>query len=436
MSTYGESLDIALHLKYVENQEVKMHITDYDYRKIGDGLIEKVDNWLDLLGQGYIWYVDGCEHGRRQDWLREQGEAVFGSSEAGARLEEERQKGQALFKKMGLYQPESHNFKDIDVAIGFIKSHPDKKWILKQNGDAPKSINHKTKFDGGIDMLYHLEKLKKSWNESDYGVFDCDLMEQVEGLEVAVSGFWNGHDWIRNKEGKIVAFLNFEHKKESNGDMGETTGETGTVFVTADESHKLVKLLLENQTLKEILTATGFRGVFDINGCMTQRGYVGFEPTMRPGIPSSSWEMLSGAGLNSRTSLLLEAVAKGQDIPINPFIGTGIVVVVTAKPYPIVEADTTAENSLGEKLWIIKNDKIVEDFDIDQRLHIHLANFYKDGSDYLVATKSGYLYTVTMRGRNVKDCRVKVLDYIKKNTYISGMKYRTDIGEKLEAKGF
>src|ERR1700733_15021154 len=100
---------------------------------------------------------------------------------------------------MGFKQPESHNFTDIDEAIDFVKENKDTRYILKQNGDAPKHLNHMGKFKGNEDMIYHLEELKKGWNESQYGSFDCDLMEVVEGVEVAASAFFNGHDWLRDK---------------------------------------------------------------------------------------------------------------------------------------------------------------------------------------------------------------------------------------------
>lgn len=435
MSEFGEILDVALHLKYVEGHEVLMYITDGDHKKIGDGLVEKEDNWLRRLGQGYIWIVDGCTYGDRQDWLREKGEAVFGSSAKAAKLEEDRQIGQAFFRRLGLKQPESHNFKRIEDALKFVLENKEKKFILKQNGNAPKHLNHKTKFDGGVDMIYHLQKLQKSWNTSEWGEFDCDLMEQVEGMEVAVSAFFDGQNFVKGKDGKTVAFLNFEFKKESEGDNGETTGETGTVFVSANSDHKLVKLLIENPVTIDILRKTKFRGVFDINGCLTKEGYVGFEPTSRPGVPSSSYEFLS-SGLVSTAAQMFETVSKGTGKPIELYQGTGIVVVVTAKPYP-VEADLDKEaTSIGEKLWILNGKNIQKEFTPEQRKHIHLENFYKDGSDYLIATKNGYLLTVTMRGKNVADAREKCLAYIKDNIYISGMKWRTDIGKKLEEQGF
>ena len=42
------------------------------------------------------------------------------------------------------------------------------RYILKQEGDASKSINYLAKFDDNTDLIYHLEELKKKWNEAEF----------------------------------------------------------------------------------------------------------------------------------------------------------------------------------------------------------------------------------------------------------------------------
>ena len=44
-------------------------------------------------------------------------------------------------------------------------------------------------------MVFHLNSLKKRWNQDAYGDIDFDLMEVVEGLEVACSAFFNGNNF-------------------------------------------------------------------------------------------------------------------------------------------------------------------------------------------------------------------------------------------------
>lgn len=424
---YGEILDLAIHLKNLGN-EVVVYIQSDEYKKIGDGIVDKADNWYEYLGKDYIWVFDGCENGKLQDWLRSKGEYVFGGSEKGDKLENDRQLGQALFKKAGYPQPFSQNFKDIGEAQSFVNENKDKRWILKQNGNAPKHLNHMGKFDDNIDMLYHLNELEKSWNTAEYGEFDCDLMEVVDGMEVAASAFFNGTDWMKNKDGKVVGFLNFEEKKETNGNMGETTGEMGTTFYGVTEDNKLFKEIILNETIKKALKNIGFRGVFDINGSLTKNGYVAFEPTCRFGVPATAYEFIEGM---ENTDDMIVSVAMGENKPINIKQGIGMVMVVASKPFPLEGDIPENMTSLGEKLWILHNKKPVKEFSSDQKKHIHLYNFHNDG-DYKVATKSGYLLTVTGTGKDIKTTRNNLIEYIKNNLYISGMKIRTDIGSRVE----
>ena len=431
ISSFGELLDVAIHLQDVEKEKVVFCVTEKDYQKIGDGLVEKDLDWHNYLGKGYIWVIDGCEQADLQDWLRDQGEDVVGTNKIMSDYEDNRQKGQELFRKAGFRQPESSNFTDIEEALNFIKENPYKRYILKQNGSAPKSINHMGKFDGGIDMIYHLEQLKKSWNEHEFGAFDCDLMEIVEGVEVAASAFFNGHDWLRNSAGKVVGFLNFEEKKQSNGNLGETTGETGTTFFGCDEDNEIFRDILLRPQITKVLSESNFRGVFDINGSVTDEGFVAFEPTSRFGIPATSYEFMEG--LETKTADLLEAMACGYNQEINVKKGWGMCMVIFAKPYP-AEADLPKEHtSVGEKLWILQDGNPIDDFTPKQKRKVHLENFCKDeDGNYKVATGNGYLFVVTGVGSSIPHTRKKLIKFIKENLYISGINYRTDIGERIE----
>lgn len=126
VSEYGELLDLAMHLKFNEGHDVLLHIPGHDTKKIGDGIIEKIDDSWIHMGQGYIWVFDGCVRGKRQDWLRSKGELVFGGTEKGDKLENDRQMGQKLFKAAGFHQPISKNFKGpsaFDDAIKYINEN-------------------------------------------------------------------------------------------------------------------------------------------------------------------------------------------------------------------------------------------------------------------------------------------------------------------------
>lgn len=436
-SEHGEIADLASYLLHVEGHDVQLHIHNDTCRQIADGIVPQVKEWWRAVGEEYVWVFDTCSFGNLQDWLREQGESVVGGCEQADGLENDRQLGQTWFKEAGFDQPHSQNFKDIDSALAFIEEHSDTLWILKQNGDAPKSLSHKGQFETNEDMRFHLEELKKHWNEAEFGQFDCDIMEVVEGTEIAASAFFNGEDWLKNSEGRVVGFLNFEEKKEGDGGTGETCGEMGTTFVGVDESNDLFANILLRPEIKARLQSVGFRGVFDINCILADdERLVALEPTCRPGVPATSYGLMEG--MASPVGELLSAMAKGINRKIEIHMGLGMVMCVVAKPFPLeadVEDDAT---SMGERLWILQDGVPVSDFTEEQRRHIHLYNFKLKTNEesgetyYSVPTKSGYLLTVTGRGEYISTTRDAIIHYIKQNIFLSGMKYRSDIGKRVE----
>jgi phosphoribosylamine-glycine ligase len=433
-SEFGETLDLAAYMTNVCKAEVVFYIHDVHSRNVGKGIVHQVENWFQFLGQDFTWIFDSCAFGALQDWLRSKDEAVFGGCEAGDHLENDRQANQAWFREAGFHQPTSKNFTAIDAALKFVQDHADKRWVLKQNGEAPKSINHIGKFANNEDMIHHLTEMQRSWNESQFGPFNCDLMEFVSGMEVAASVFFNGNDYIRNSKGRVIGFLNFEEKKESDGGLGETCGEMGTTFLPVDERHPLFRRIVMREELTNKLKEIGFHGVFDINCIVRDDGkIVALEPTMRFGIPATSYEFIEG--LESSPCKLIDAVARGN----NPAVevkdhNVGMVMCVVAKPFPI-EADVeTQSTSLGEVLWILgKDEEPQAEFSDEQRTRIHLYNFEKsEDGKYKVATKNGYLLTITGHGDSIAATRKALIKYIRHNIYISGMKFRSDIGERVE----
>jgi len=457
-SEHGETLDLASYLFHVRKHNVIMYIQNKEMRSIGKGIVPHTEDWFDFLGKNYIWVFDSCSCGHLQDWLRSRGELVFGGCAQGDHLENNRQAGQEWFKELGFKQPFSKNFTSIDSAIRFVETHSSRKYILKQNGDAPKSINHLGKFDGSVDMIYHLNELRKSWNSQEYGQFNCDLMEVVEGLEVAASAYFNGNDFLRSVDGRVVGFLNFEEKKEGDSGTGETCGEMGTTFIGVDDSHLLFKSIICCDGMVDKLRDIGFHGVFDIN-CIVDlenpKGIVALEPTMRLGVPATSYEFIEGLGCDPAE--IIEACARGTTFDPQIKEGVGMVMCVVAKPFPCeMDVDEKA-TSIGERLWILDpktgqpspsakfEDRLEmgpwaeNHFSDEQREHIHLYNFEfaldeETGEGcYKVVSKNGYLLTVTGRqGTSIKQVRKSLIQYIKENLYLPGMKYRTDIGLRIE----
>jgi phosphoribosylamine-glycine ligase len=285
-------------------------------------------------------------------------------------------------------------------------------------------------------MLAHLWDLERGWSVQEFGPVDFDLMEVVDGFEVAASAFFNGKEFLKDETGKVAGFLNFEEKKEANGGTGETCGEMGTTFIQATEENKLFRSILLRPHILDGLRRLNFRGVFDINCIQGANGLTALEPTCRLGFPSTSYEFIEGM---ENPAEVLQGVANGEDTIVRLVPGIGMVMCLVAKPFPL-EADVEKEaTSQGERLWVLENGLPVSDFSDVQRKHTHLYNFCREvdqetgEQSYRVATKNGYLLNVTGTGKKISECRSRLIKYIKENLYVSGMKYRTDIGARVEA---
>ena len=436
-SQYGETADLAIHLQEVEGHTVLMFVEDAAYRRIAEGIIEHTTEWWRYIGKGYIFVFDGCTHGDLVEWLREQGEYVVGGTTETDSMENDRGKHQKWFKKLGFDQPISKEFTDFDEAIAFVQEHPDTQWVLKQVAEAPKSLSHVGKFENSQDVLFKLRELQKSWKEHEYGPVAFEMMEKVEGTEIAASAFFNGKQFLKNGSGRVVGYINAEDKKESDGQLGSTTGETGTSFLGATEDNELFRSILLREGIEEYLAGNDYRGVWDVNCILTADGrLVALEPTCRFGVPATSYEFMFG--LKTETGDLLEAMAKGINRKVEFYPGVGMVVVVTAKPFPL-EADVEDEGtSLGERLWILQEGEPIEDLTPDHLSRLGLYNFERVEDEesgetiYRVPTKSGYLLTVTGRGEYISTVRDEISHWIKNNIHLNGMKYRQDIGKRVE----
>jgi phosphoribosylamine---glycine ligase len=222
---------------------------------------------------------DGYEHYQLQDQLRRKGRNVFGSGLIGGQIEESRIKGVDFAKDLGVLTPPSQNIDSIDDVIRYIRLHP-KRYIVKQTGDLPKTLNWAASRDDSEDLIKHLLLVQEKSPKMEGQLV---LQEFIRGHEVAVTAHMSMEGWAR-QDGEIIQQINFENKHLLEGARGVTTGELGTtVFTVLGETPIFRKML---DPLTPFLIETGQAGEVDANCLVTDDGKIYLaEWTMRPGFP-------------------------------------------------------------------------------------------------------------------------------------------------------
>ena len=425
ISEFFESSALALSMKLLEEKDVKVFLTDKDYHKILDGILDKDKDYVQYMGEGNIFVTDDADMGEIAESLRAKKELVFGGSVQSDKWENERQTGQDIMKKAGIATVPSTNFKGhgaFDKAITFIKQKKGR-WVVKQNGNEDKSLSTVGKFEDGSDVIDKLEDMKHSWTEN----IDFDLQEFVDGYEIAITGWFNGKDWLRDTKGREVFVCNWEHKKLSNGDMGRTTGETGTLAKRTSPNALINKELLK---CTKSLQAINYVGCIDINMMLSKKDmkFYGLEFTMRFGYPAINFfqEIMV-----TPFSELIEGCVKGKNNFLKISDKWANVTVLKVPPFPY-DSTKDSNNAKGQRIYFTDKGKWTgKDELTDEKLkHIHLyeVKFEKETKHFICTGDSGYLLTVTAQGDSPKSANESVIKYIKDNIYTSNMDYRTDIG--------
>lgn len=414
---------VAGNIAYLLTQDghdVKLFIGDKNRRNNFTGMVKKIDSWkkeLDWVGKEGLIIFDGCGHGSIQDELRTKGYSVVGSNEEGNKLENDRAYGDKIFKEYGLSTVALINFPSIEAAITYVKKNR-KKWVIKQNsvGTSLKGFNYVGMLDDAEDTLDVLENYR---TETKYGDGVITLQEKIDGVEIGVGRYFNGKDWVGPME------INMEHKKFFPGDLGPTTSEMGTLAWYDDsDENKLFKKTLDKLT--PYLQKIDFRGDFEVNCIVNEKGAFPLEATPRFGSPIVH---LQSDIHESSWANFLKAIADGKNFDLKWKKGYGIVVVVTVPtslPFPF----TRSERYVSPKNITIYLDSLTQ----EERKHVHFEDVSKDVKNgkerYYISDDRGYVLYVSYVAKTAKEAREGVYSIVKK-IFIPKMFYRNDIGLKF-----
>jgi phosphoribosylamine--glycine ligase len=257
--------------------------------------------------------------------------------------------------------------------------------------------------EDGKDIVALLEHNKSSWEGK---IKSFQLQKFATGIEVAISAFFNGHDFI------TPININFEHKKLFPGDLGPFTGEMGTLMYW-DNPNNIFKATLGK--MRDQLAESGYVGAIDVNCIVNGKGIYPLEFTSRFGYPTISIMM---EGVQSPWGEFLYSIANGEDYKLKTKRGFQVGVVMVVPPFPYHNA---------VEFEVYKNTSVV--FKKPNLNGVHLGDVKREGDEWKPAGEDGYVLIVTGSNHTVENARKEAYHRID-NILLLNKYYRTDIGEK------
>lgn len=383
--------------------------------KIGRGLIDRVINWQAYARQAdLIVLSDNAYQMRELEKFHEEGYPIIGTNQLGAKLELDRDYGLDVMKKAGLKMMPSHEFKDYNSAIEFVKANP-KRYVSKPSGDADKALSYVSK--SPADMVFMLER----WKQKGKNKLDFILQEFVPGIEVAVGGWIGPNGFLK------PICENFEHKKLMSGNYGCNTGEQGTVLRYLQDS------ALFNDTLKrfeDYLCYIGHTGYVDLAFIIDDKGEPRpLEWTTRPGWPLFNIQnsLVKGSVVDWMFDLL-----DGKDtLKVSDKIATGIVMPIGDYP----RSKTTGRDHSGFPIYNLP-DELCTDYALCE---VMVGNAPQDvdgtiQNQQCLVTAGDYVMVANGHGKTVSESCEKAYENVKKIDIPDCINVRDDVGERLKTE--
>lgn len=418
----GHSCDLgAMYTRLIaQGVEVRVYSRDFAEHGVMAGMLPLVDDyrsqldWVREAGRDGIVLFETAEHGHEQDALRRDGFAVIGGCALGDRLENDRAFGQRALADAGLQTVPTHTFRDFDRAIEFVRARP-RRYVFKLNGSETSSWrNYVGRAADGNDVIALLRG--QHARLAPLGLTDTSfvLMEHVQGVETGVGAFFNGQQFLQ------PACLDWEHKRFFPGDLGELTGEMGTL-VTYRSSRRLFDLTLGRLT--PLLREGGYVGYINLNTIINEHGIWPLELTCRFGYPGSA--ILETLQRSSWPEIFRSMLSGGDRFETAPGYAVGVVLTVPPFPYRY----GYPEVSRGLPIVV---DPSLSEADL-QRLHF--AEVALDATGQLVTSGvAGYIAVATGAGPAVEAAQ-NAAYALAERVYVPNLRYRTDIGAAFRAHG-
>ncbi len=400
--------------------DVRVHADDAESADVMEGLVPRAPtpDWrgqLEWVGKDGLVLFEGIGFGAAQDELRREGYRVIGGSALGDRLETDRAFGQRALADAcpdgPLRSAAMHAFTTFDGALSFVRAHP-RRYVLKFNGEGFASTrNYVGVLPDGRDMEATLEVQRDRWTLPEAP--DFVLMDYVEGVEVGVGALFDGERFLEPVN------IDWEHKRFFPGDLGELTGEMGTL-VSYRGGERLFGATLAR--LAPLLRASGYVGYVNLNTIVNDDGVWPLELTCRFGYPG--FAILSALHAEP-WDVIFERLFARRGGPFATHDGFAVGVVLTVPPFPY--ADGYARLSKGAPV------SFHPDLGDDDRAHLHYGELKMERGRLVTAGVVGYAMVVTGRGPTVLAAQERAYARARR-VVIPNVRYRGDIGDRFVAR--
>jgi phosphoribosylamine--glycine ligase len=225
-----------------------------------------------------------------------------------------------------------------------------------------------------------------------------------------VGSFFNGSDFLE------PANLDWEHKRFFPGDLGELTGEMGTV-VTYRGAEKIFDATLRH--LAQKLRSSGYCGYINLNTIVNDEGVWPLEFTCRFGYPG--FPILDALHEDRWDEIFARMISRGET-KFRTYDGYSVGVVMTVPPFPYSQG----YENLGKGVPI----SFSEDMTDEDRDAVHYGEVSIRDGQLVTAGVIGYIAVVTGRGETVDAARENAYRVVNKIVIPQG-RYRNDIGERV-----
>jgi phosphoribosylamine--glycine ligase len=415
----GESVQLGdMYLRLARaGHDVRVYASDPDSQDVLAGMLAFTPDWRRELpwireaGDEGIVLFETVGDGAVQDGLRHEGYRVVGNSGLGDLLETDRSHGQRVLRELGgpaLRFAAMHEFGSFDDAIDFVRAEPGR-YVYKMNGSGfAATRNYVGEMNDGLDIIALLEVQRDRWAYAEAPSFV--LMEHVCGVEVGVGAYFDGRRFLS------PVCLDWEHKRFFPGDLGELTGEMGTL-VTYEGGERLFRETLAPMAAR--LAESGYVGYINVNTIVNDGGVWPLEFTSRFGYPG--YAILSALHVDGWDTLL-HGLATGQSHGFRVRPGYAVGVVLTVPPFPY--ADGYARLSKGAPITIRP------ELTAEERDQLHFAEVAWCDGRLVTSGSVGYVMVATGWGASAEAAR-RMAYRVAGGVVIPNVRYRRDIGQRF-----